>query len=236
MSAKPATARMPLWGHLLCAAATAAALAASFWQHQRALEKQQLQEAAEASLAQQPLSLAELVSLPPPQLRWRRASLTGRYDASGQFLLDNRVWQGQPGFHVLVPLQVREDLWILVNRGFLDSTGDRSALRPPPPPSGAITVSGQLAAPAREALRLQGPAVDGMIWRSIDLALWQQRTGRPVLPVVLVVDSDPQLASVAGTPDFRAATSRGYRLQWLLLAAVVIAGWLRVTRVLRRES
>ena len=230
---------MPLWGHLLCAAAAAATLAAAGWQHQRAGQKQLMQDAAEQRLDAPPLAAAQLADTPAAELRWRRAAAAGSYDPTGQFLLDNRVLDGRPGFHVIAPLQLEGDLWILVNRGFLAAEGERSRMRPPPlaaAPGAPVTVTGILDLPGRQALKLEGPAAEGLIWQRIDLDLWQQRTGRQALPAVLLAAEagDPRLSPVAVQPDFRAATSRGYRLQWLLLCAVVIAGWLRVTRVFKR--
>ena len=230
---------MPLWGHLLCAAAAAAALGASFWQHQRAAEKQRLQDFAEARLARPALASAGLAELPAEQLHWRQAAAVGRYDPAGQFLLDNRVFESRPGFHVIAPLQMQDDLWLLVNRGWMAAVQPRKSARPPPAPGALITVSGVLVKPGQEALALPGPMREGLIWRRLDVGWWQQQSRRRALPVVLVVAADSAAAAsglepVMMRPDFKAATSRGYRLQWLLLAAVVIAGWLRVARVLGR--
>ena len=237
---KDARSRLPLWGHLLCGAAAVATFAAAVWQHQRAGLKQRMQQQLEARLAAEPLTIEQLLAMPASEAAWRRTALSGRYDQDGQFLLDNRVLDGRPGFHVIAPLQVAEDLWLLVNRGFLAGGADRARMRPPAAAAGEVFVSGPLVAPAGEAIELAGPAIDGLIWRRVDIDLWQQQSNRRALGLMLLADSeksengqDSQLVPVAKRPDLRAAVSRGYSLQWLLLCAVVVAGWLRVTRVLR---
>lgn len=53
-------------------------------------------------------------------IRYRQVSLSGRYDTDHQFLLDNRIVKGKPGYFVLTPFQPDGDgPAVLVNRGWV---------------------------------------------------------------------------------------------------------------------
>ncbi len=51
--------------------------------------------------------------------RYQRVEIMGRYDAARQFLLDNMIEQGRPGFHVLTPLFLNDGSMVIVNRGWV---------------------------------------------------------------------------------------------------------------------
>ncbi len=229
--------RLPLWGHLLCMALAGLTLGAAIWQHLRAEHKDALQRQVDLRMAQPPLSAAELASLPAAQLRWRRTAVSGSFDADGQFLVDNRVREGQAGFHVIAPLAIAPELWVLVNRGWTAAPAVRSEASVPPLSAAGAAVAGLLVADAAGAFALDAPQVDGIIWQNLDIARWQAQTGRAAVPAVLLADADEAgLAAVSARPDFRADRSRGYRLQWALLFAVVIAGWIRVSKKFKTDE
>ncbi len=50
-------------------------------------------------------------------MRFQRVSAVGPLDADHQFLLDNRSYQGCPGYEVLTPLQRPNGRTLLVDRG-----------------------------------------------------------------------------------------------------------------------
>ena len=62
-----------------------------------------------------------------------RVTAAGRYDAARHVLLDNKIWQGRAGVHVLTPFVLQDDRTILVNRGWLPMPADRSYLPEVPP-------------------------------------------------------------------------------------------------------
>ncbi len=57
-----------------------------------------------------------------------RISLSGTFIHDQQFLLDNRSHQGRPGWEVLTPLALDDGRLILVNRGWIPFSGDRTRL------------------------------------------------------------------------------------------------------------
>lgn len=86
-------------------------------------------------------------------LRYRQSTLRGRFDFSRQFLLDNKVYEGRPGYEVLTPFFVDNELTvILVNRGWVPQNGDRS-VKPdiddvPLTEALDVTVSGRVVMPS----------------------------------------------------------------------------------------
>ena len=60
--------------------------------------------------------------------RFQRISLVGRLDPDHQFLLDNRSYQGRPGFEVLTPLQRPNGRIVLIDRGWVPFSGLRERL------------------------------------------------------------------------------------------------------------
>jgi surfeit locus 1 family protein len=97
------------------------------WQWHRAAEKQlQLDAFAAGSLQQLDLGSQALAQLP----RFAQVQVSGRYDATHQFLLDNISRAGQAGYEVLTPLLLPDGRTLLVNRGWLPLRDRQRALLP----------------------------------------------------------------------------------------------------------
>jgi surfeit locus 1 family protein len=60
--------------------------------------------------------------------RFQRISLVGRLDPDHQFLLDNRSYQGRPGYEVLTPLHRPNGRVVLIDRGWVPFSGLRERL------------------------------------------------------------------------------------------------------------
>ncbi len=99
-----------------------------FWQLSRAEEKRDIFEQRTERLAL-PEYVLESVPEDLSALEYRRLSVTGHYLNQYTIYIDNKVYQGQVGYQVVVPLQIsgQSDV-ILVNRGWLKATGSRSRL------------------------------------------------------------------------------------------------------------
>ncbi len=77
--------------------------------------------------------------------RFQRVSLVGRLDPDHQFLLDNRSYQGRPGYEVLTPLARPNGRVVLIDRGWVPFSGLRErlpgvALKP----RGTVTLMGRV--------------------------------------------------------------------------------------------
>jgi len=136
----------------------AAFVNAGMWQLDRAEEKRRLFHQFAASYT------ANVLTQPVPddQLeasRYQPLRLTGRYDAEHQFLLDVMVHNGQVGYHVLTPL-LRDGVTVLVNRGWVGASPDRTVVPDIPIGADGREVSGLIAPLPTAGLNLEPDAMD----------------------------------------------------------------------------
>lgn len=95
-------------------------------------------------------AVVTLGSRPTTELpRFAQVEISGRWDAKRQFLLDNRTRAGRAGYDVLTPLQLDDDRWLIVNRGWVPFEGYRDRLpevssKLPADPSQRVTLRGRL--------------------------------------------------------------------------------------------
>jgi surfeit locus 1 family protein len=123
------------------------------WQLDRRAEKtalfERFRDAPELSLEQ---ALAREES-------FARVEVFGRYDTERHLLLDNRIWQGRAGVHVLTPFTLSDGRTLLVNRGWLSLAADRRSLPDFTTGGEARTLRGRLVRPAIDGPRLGGDDV-----------------------------------------------------------------------------
>ena len=96
------------------------------WQLDRAEEKRSMLAAKELAATVSALTtLDEHTSI--RDIVYRNVELSGSYDYSKQFLLDNRIHKQQAGYEVITPFYPSEsDGFVLVNRGWVGHNGDRN--------------------------------------------------------------------------------------------------------------
>ena len=96
------------------------------WQLERAEEKQSMLAARQLASTASPLtSLEERLII--RDIEYRNVQLSGHFDYSRQFLLDNRIYKQQAGYEVITPFYPSEsDGFVLVNRGWVGHNGNRN--------------------------------------------------------------------------------------------------------------
>jgi surfeit locus 1 family protein len=206
-----------------------------FWQLDRAATKQRLQAEYDSREHAAPVRLTD-TSQSIETLRFHRVTVQGRYETDFQILLDNRVHQGQAGYHVYTPLRVAgSDTRVLINRGWVAMGADRSRLPPADVPAGPVEISGVVVSPQTGGFHL-GPARspgEGWqpLWQYLDMQEYARATPFPVMPMVVLLDP----ASPAGgyvrqwaRLDSGIVTHQGYALTWFSLAAALLAIYILV--------
>ena len=219
MSATPkslARKQVPLWGTLLAAAGIALTVALGFWQLGRAEYKRELQ----ARIAGREDKVADLLL--------HRVEATGRYDPTKQVLLDNRVYQGRAGFHVVMPLRISgSNRYLLVNRGWIAAGAERTRAPRVVTPAGEVEVRGRAVEGATRYIELSTQVAEGNIWQNLVIERYRLATGLDVLPLIVQQEAAATNASDDGLTrdwppaDLRRNTNLAYAVQWFALALAI---------------
>lgn len=203
------------------------------WQLHRAEEKEALMAARYERGRDEPLRLLG-ASGGADELRFRRVTVSGRYDGEHQFLVDNQVHGGQPGYLVLTPLRVAgSGNAILVNRGWVPLGEDRR--RKPEIGLNAVdvTIAGTVDYLPRVGFKLEGAEIPGPGWPSLvqvpEAAPLAERLGYPVLPYQVLLDPAAPEGYVRAWHQvpLDPGKNRGYALQWFLFATVAAVLFVR---------
>lgn len=100
-------------------------LGLGYWQMQRAAEKIELQEAADAAAAQKPVTLLDQTTtagLPDSLPDYVRVEVSGIAEPARQLLWDNRIRNGVAGYEVIVPIRLKS-----TSLGVTDLNGTRQS-------------------------------------------------------------------------------------------------------------
>jgi len=214
-------------GGLLLAAAGFARLGQ--WQLDRAEVNRSIEKqfAAAATL---PIVAAPVSADDRESLRFRRVSLAGEYEPDMQILLDNMTHAGQAGYQVLTPFRFGPDRLVLVNRGWIAGSPDRSVLPDVALRSTVTAVTGRIDHLPRAALQLDAPppARKSQVYvlSFPDFAAIEAVLGEPLAPFQLLLDADAPDGFVREwTPHSDLADRNiAYAVQWFGLAALAVGG------------
>lgn len=219
---------MPWWGLVLTLTLAGGFSRAGLWQLDRAEDKRALEAAFAAGDSAPP---AEGLPADPDALRRRygRIRVEGEFDGAHTVLLDNMSREGRAGYEVLTPFRTRTGT-ILVNRGWVPGSGDRSVL-PPVPVDGAVrTLTGRIDLMPRAAIRLAAaPARASDPWpRRLAFPTTAEiagQAGYPLMGYQLLLDAEePDGFRRDWQPtEFGPERHLGYALQWFAMATAVIA-------------
>ena len=94
---------------LLVCGALALFVALGIWQLNRAQEKELIRDRVLARSQMQPITVDATTVITAEDM-FRKANARGAYLPQYQVFLDNKVYRGQAGYHVLTPLRVAEHL------------------------------------------------------------------------------------------------------------------------------
>lgn len=230
-----------LWPTLITVLLLGLLLSLGFWQLDRANQKREILSEYEAGPDSTVFQL-EATSGAVDTERYQFAVATGVYDNAHQFLLDNRTRSGYVGYEVLTPFVIRgSGVAVLVNRGWVPLTGDRSAVPDIGVGEEIRTVTGRIKQPSRSFMLGEDDARVGWPYRiqAIDTARLSKEVGYSLLPLVLLLDSrevdgfdrDWRLFS------FGPERNVGYAVQWFGLAMALLIIYLVVnTRKLGKRG
>ena len=220
--------RPTLWALILTAAFSAVAIHLGNWQGERAEYKIGQQAKMDAALAAASLSLTDVPRSADTgiELRYRGLSVTGVFVANELFYVDNRIVDGKAGYGLLHSFRVdsttNASRTILVDRGWMKASGDRSELPVVETPQGSVTITGRInVPPSRNPGTFEN---DGSkLLNYVNIAEIEQRLNRNVEPFVLEQTAGPGFAGIVRpAPGANFEKNRGYQLQWYGFAALSI--------------
>jgi cytochrome oxidase assembly protein ShyY1 len=218
----------------LCLLAAAVCGLAGNWQYHRWHGKRTANADLRASAAAAPVPAGALLAPDrplPATDRFRTVTARGSWDAAGELYVRQRQVNGALAFLVVTPLRTDEGPILLVVRGWQAATGSATQ-RPatPPPPTGAVDVSGRaypsegggLGAdlPDRQIQRIDAAAIGRRLGGGVYdgyLELASQRPDPGTLPVLPA----PDLTNPAGGAD--EWQHLAYVVQWFCFAALALA-------------
>jgi surfeit locus 1 family protein len=226
---------------LAAVAAIAATLSLANWQLGRAHEKEAARDRLEALARDPPVALTA-AAVKSEDLEWRRVTVRGRFEPRHAVFLDNRVHRGVAGYHVVMPLEMERaagggSRYVLVNRGWVAATGDRSRLPQVKTPAGVVDISGLAVIPGRRFLELKTGAEEGSVWQNLTIERYRRAIPIAVQPVMIQQESvlEDALVREWDPPDLGIDKHRGYAFQWLALAATILVIYI-VTNVRRKTG
>jgi surfeit locus 1 family protein len=196
------------------------------WQADRGDQKEALQALLEAREREPALDLARPGVAADALFRHVRGK--GEFIADGQYFIDNQVFEGRAGFHVITPLRLAGSTQVvLVDRGWIE----RTAAYPKAPrievPRGEVQVTGMAWLPPKRYLELSSDTIDGDVWQNLSIERYRALAKQPVVDFVVLADTaPPELTTVNERPDTGIERHREYSLTWYSLAATTLGLWI----------
>lgn len=195
------------------------------WQLQRAESKRERLNSIEQRQKLSPFTIAE-INLMRDDIRDLPFNAIGTIDPEQYFLLDNKVNQGQVGYHVIAPMQTKEGV-LLVNFGWIKAGLSRQQLPSIKLPFGSVELSGITSTPSNNPMINETVSADQswpVLIQQIDISLINQFVNEPVLPYVMLLEPSHQFE---GDRDWNAVVMSpekhlGYAIQWFLLAVACV--------------
>lgn len=197
------------------------------WQLRRADEKISLLKSFSQRVHQAPMQADKL--LLPNDLRFYRAHLEGVFDNEHTILLDNKTRHGKIGYEVYTPFKATGlSTPILVDRGFIQSSGSRNNLPIVPAVVDETAIVGMLNEPPRYAAL--GQMIDQQLssWplriEYVDLHKIGEQLNTAIFPYILTLDPkhvaalDLEWEIVIMSPE----RHQGYALQWFAFALTLL--------------
>tara|TARA_R110002110_G_scaffold271566_3_gene486993 strand:+ start:19217 stop:19969 length:753 start_codon:yes stop_codon:yes gene_type:complete len=221
------------------------------WQLARGFEKKTLIQAQNQASQEPKLNTSDLLSHPIEALRYRPISLKAHPRLQHAFLLDNQMYQGRIGYHVLIPLEINKNKFIFLNVGWVPASISRNEL-----PNIADLLVGKFnPAPINHQITIEGYVEKGYVnplitktleseilgWplriQHMDYTLFGQILGGEVLPGIIILE-EPKIPDVFPLPKSQTWLTPekhfGYAFQWFSLAAALFVMTLLSVRKLRK--
>jgi surfeit locus 1 family protein len=202
-------------------------IALGIWQLGRSEEKREfLKQQEQGSASSEIILLSTDIEANVETLRYKNAQVTGHYDQTHQFLIDNQISAGKAGYFVLTPFILQgETKAVLINRGWVPLNQDRSVLPDVQIKKEQTVVTGRINRFPSVGIKLAGAEIPTDSWPSViqvvDSEILAKKLAYPLFPFQIELDKDRpegfkrewQTTSIM-LPEQHIA----YAIQWFALA------------------
>lgn len=200
------------------------------WQFRRYHERHDDNQMIESNLNAGAVGVDDVMSTSRPpndEDQWRVVSATGSYDSSHQLAVLYRTRDGQPGVDVVVPLVTSFGAALVVDRGWLATTGNGNQTPDlPPPPSGQVTVTGWVRLSAEEG---NDTEISEGSMRAISSDAVQRTVPYEVydgfVDLTSELPSSEPAPALADPPDLGSGPHFFYGVQWFFFALLAFGFW-----------
>ncbi|MGD1935407.1 MAG: SURF1 family protein [Candidatus Phaeomarinobacter sp.] len=227
------TFRPMLWPTLFALPALAILIVLGNWQMDRLAWKEGLLAQIEQGMSADPAPLPTLDSwkgLEEEVLRYTTARVTGTFDHQKEAHIYIASIDGQPGYHVVTPLELASGGWVLVDRGFVPINRKAPENRPAGQVTGEVTVEGVLVTPDEANSFTPEPDLVENIWYHRPVARLAARAAiDPVFPLLLDAGGAPNAGGLPVGGQTRLELNNphlGYAMTWYGLAVTLAGVWL----------
>lgn len=194
------------------------------WQLSRAQEKESRQERLDR-LSQEPAITLPDHPVKLEDFQYHQVEARGEYVPGHTIYLDNKIYKGIAGYQIVTPLRVgNTEMHVLVNRGWIAATRDRSKLPQVTTPRGQLIISGVATTATQKTLELSLEQVSGQVWENLDLERYRSSTGLKLQPVMILQkdQANDGLVREWPRPDSGSGKNIGYAFQWFAMALAVL--------------
>jgi surfeit locus 1 family protein len=206
------------------------------WQLDRAEQKRTLHGEFEVRQAANEINLNREDGLRNnfDELHWRKVTIEGVFSRDINVLLDNQVNHGVAGYFIYTPFKLKEqDVWVLVNRGWLPAGDSRDN-----PPEivleeEALQIAGSVKSPPNTGILLAENIVEqlgeGIIRvQKLELPGIETALNLELLPYVvrMAPESPAGFARPWRAPGSGEEKHLGYAFQWFAMAAAILVIYL----------
>lgn len=198
------------------------------WQLSRAHEKESRQEKLDL-LSKEPAVVLPDTPVELEDFQYRQVEARGEYLPEYTIYLDNKIHRGMAGYQLITPLRIgKSSMHVLVNRGWVAASRDRSILPDVPVARGEHSVSGTATKATQKTLELSQEVVAGKVWENLDLERYRRVTGLKLQPIMILQKDELNDGLVRDwvRPDSGSLKNLGYAMQWFAMAAAVLTIYL----------
>ena len=200
-----------------------------FWQLDRAELKRNLIVLFEQQNEQGPLMVNDNIQA-DAKLNYRAAKIAGTYISQRQIFVDNKIHKGEVGVDVVTPFQLKGSNYsILVNRGWVPTSQDRSILPEIKTTQAELRLSGKLKLLEKKPFFMLGNQYQSnkgwpALVQWINVKDIENKSGLKLLPYLFLLDKDNATGYVRDwKPVFmRPEKSTSYAVQWFALALALL--------------